>query len=103
MKHILLLMASCIVLGCSTGANGDKQFTLDGVWTLRQMDYPAGGSKTLEETKELLGLIGFTLSEHLFVDRIISYCLSQNEYDYDVDDINEIIYDITKRSTFIKY
>lgn len=58
---------------------------------------------TLEETKELLGLIGFTLSEHLFVDRIISYCLNQNEYDYDVDDINEIIYDITKRSPFIKY
>ena len=54
MKHILLLMASCIVLGCSTGNNGGKQFTLDGVWTLRQMDYPAGGTKTIEETKETL-------------------------------------------------
>lgn len=54
MKQILLLMASCIVLGCSTGNNGDKQFTLDGVWTLRQMDYPAGGTKTIEETKETL-------------------------------------------------
>ena len=58
---------------------------------------------TLEETKELLGLIGSTLSEHLFVDRVISYCLNQNEYDYDVEDINEIIYDITGRSPFIKY
>jgi hypothetical protein len=53
------LMASCLVLGCSTGNNGrnsegnvgllkhcrvatdedkanvDKQYTLDGVWTLR--------------------------------------------------------------------
>lgn len=58
---------------------------------------------TLEETKELLGLIGSTLSEHLFFDRIISYCLNQNEYDYDVEDINEIIYDITGRSPFIKY
>ena len=47
-------MASCIVLGCSTGNNGGKQFTLDGVWTLRQMDYPAGGTKTFEETKETL-------------------------------------------------
>lgn len=58
---------------------------------------------TLEETKELLGLIGSTLSENLFVDRVISYCLNQNEYDYDVEDINEIIYDITGRSPFIKY
>ena len=54
MKHILLLIASCIVLGCSTGSNGEKQFTLDGGWTLRQMDFPAGGSKTFEETKETL-------------------------------------------------
>ncbi len=78
MKQILLLMASCIVLGCSTGsngrnsegnvsllkhcravtdegeANGDKHFKFDGVWTLRQMDFPAGGSKAFEETKETL-------------------------------------------------
>ena len=54
MKQILLLMASCLVLGCSTGNDGGKQFTLDGVWTLRQMDYPSGGSKTFEETKETL-------------------------------------------------
>ena len=54
MKHILLLMASCLVLGCSTDNQGDEQFTLDGVWTLRQMDYPAGGTKMFEETKETL-------------------------------------------------
>ena len=54
MKRILLLMASCLVLGCSNGNDGGKQFTLDGVWTLRQMDYPSGGSKTFEETKETL-------------------------------------------------
>ena len=47
-------MASCIVFGCSSGSNGDKHFKFDGVWTLRQMDYPAGGSKTFEETKETL-------------------------------------------------
>ena len=47
-------MASCLVLGCSTGIDGGKQFTLDGVWTLHQMDYPSGGSKTFEETKETL-------------------------------------------------
>ena len=54
MKQILLLMASCIVFGCSSGSNGDKHFKFDGVWTLRQMDFPAGGSKTFEETKETL-------------------------------------------------
>ena len=54
MKQILLLMASCIVFGCSSGSNGDKHFKFDGVWTLRQMDYPSGGSKTFEETKETL-------------------------------------------------
>lgn len=47
-------MASCIVFGCSSGSNGDKHFKFDGVWTLRQMDYPSGGSKTFEETKETL-------------------------------------------------
>ena len=54
MKQILLLMASCIVFGCSSGSNGDKHFKFDGVWTLRQMDFPAGGSKAFEETKETL-------------------------------------------------
>ena len=54
MKYVILLMASCIVLGCSSGSNGDKHFKFDGVWTLRQMDYPSGGSKTFEETKETL-------------------------------------------------
>ncbi len=54
MKYVILLMVSCIVLSCSTDNNGGKQFTLDGAWTLRQMDYPAGGSKAFEETKETL-------------------------------------------------
>jgi len=52
MKHIVLLMASCLVLGCSTGNNRGKQFTLDGVWTLRQVDHPAGYTRTFAETEE---------------------------------------------------
>ena len=76
MKHILLLMASCLVLGCSTGnngrnsegnvsllkhcrvvtdeggANGDEQFTLDGVWTLRKMEHPEGHARTFAESEE---------------------------------------------------
>lgn len=54
MKHILLLMASCIVLGCSTGSNGGKHYILDGVWTLKQMDHPEGHSRTFGETEETL-------------------------------------------------
>ena len=54
MKHILLLMASCIVLGCSTGSNGGKHYILDGVWTLRQMDHPEGHSRTFADTEETL-------------------------------------------------
>lgn len=54
MKHILLLMASCIVLGCSTGSNGGKHYILDGVWTLKQMDHPEGHSRTFAETEETL-------------------------------------------------
>ena len=54
MKHILLLMASCIVLGCSTGSNDGKHYILDGVWTLKQMDHPEGHSRTFGETEETL-------------------------------------------------
>ena len=49
MKQILLLTVSCLVLGCSNNINGGRQFTLDGVWTLRQMDYPIGRIKTFSE------------------------------------------------------
>ena len=52
MKHILFLMASCLVLGCSTGNNSGKQYTLDGVWTLRQMEHPAGYTQTFAESEE---------------------------------------------------
>ena len=52
MKHILLLMASCLVLGCSTGNNDDKRNTLDGMWTLRQMYHPAGYTRTFAESEE---------------------------------------------------
>ena len=48
------LLKHCRVVTDEGEANGGKQFTLDGVWTLRQMDYPSGGSKTFEETKETL-------------------------------------------------
>ena len=51
MKHILLLMASSIVLGCGTGNNGG-QFTLDGVWTLQKMEHPEGHARMFAELEE---------------------------------------------------
>lgn len=54
MKYILLLMASCLVLGCNTANNGGKRYILDGVWTLKQMDHPEGHSRTFAETEETL-------------------------------------------------
>ena len=45
-------MASCLVFGCSTGNHGDKQFTLDGVWTLRKMEHPEGHVRTFAESEE---------------------------------------------------
>lgn len=50
MKHILLLVVSCLVLGCYNGNSGDKQYALDGVWTLRQLDYPIGSNQKYVET-----------------------------------------------------
>lgn len=35
-----------------TGKNGDKQHILDGMWTLRQMDHPAGYTRRFSETEE---------------------------------------------------
>ena len=54
MKHILLLMASCLVLACNNGNDGGKQYTLDGVWTLRQVHRPEGHIRTFAETEETL-------------------------------------------------
>ena len=55
MKHILSLITSCLVLGCNS--NVEKQYLLQGAWTLRQMDYPAGGTKTFAETEETVLLL----------------------------------------------
>lgn len=54
MKHIALLMAACLVLGCDSKGNRDRHFLLQGAWTLRQMDYPTGRIRTFAETEETL-------------------------------------------------
>lgn len=55
MKHIVLfLTASCLMLGCASDKKDEKQFLLQGAWTLRQMDYPIGHTRTFTETEETL-------------------------------------------------
>lgn len=49
MKQILLLMASCLLLGCNTTVK--KQYLLQGAWILRQVDYPTGYTETYAETE----------------------------------------------------
>lgn len=55
MKYILLLLSSCLALGCTSNTdNSSKKYLLQGAWTLRQMDHPAGSTKTFAETEETL-------------------------------------------------
>lgn len=42
MKKMLLLVTTCLLLGCTSGDRTDKKYFLEGAWTLRQMDYPIG-------------------------------------------------------------
>ncbi len=58
---------------------------------------------TEPQTQELLGLLGYSLSKNLPVDRIVAWCLEQQDYDYDVADVNNIIYDLLGKSPFIRY
>ena len=48
MKQILTILATSLLLGCTSGDNG-RRFLLQGAWTLRQMDYPIGRIETYDE------------------------------------------------------
>lgn len=48
----------------------------------------------LEEAQEMLAILGFTLSDKIITDKVVSYCL-QNELGYSVDAINDVIYERT--------
>jgi hypothetical protein len=50
MKQIMTILATSLLLGCTSGDNG-RRFLLQGAWTLRQMDYPVGRIETYEETE----------------------------------------------------
>lgn len=51
MKHILIVVAACLMLGCASYSHNDKPYILQGAWTLKQLDYPTGLSETYAETK----------------------------------------------------
>lgn len=50
----------------------------------------------LERAQELLAIVGYTLSNNEIVDKVVSWFLEQTNVDYDVDVINDYIFDNTK-------
>ena len=40
MKQILILLATLLLIGCYSNISSDKSNVLQGVWTLRQVEYP---------------------------------------------------------------
>ncbi len=54
---------------------------------------------SLNETQEMLNIVGYSLSDKIITDKIISWCIVHHEYD--IDDINNFIYEKTDKSYFI--
>lgn len=65
MKHILMILVACLLVGCDSGditvgagpvpastADGEKQFLLQGAWTLERVDFPIGYTKRYSEQEE---------------------------------------------------
>ena len=40
MKHLFILLASCLLLGCGGDSSGNRPFVLQGAWVLQQLEYP---------------------------------------------------------------
>lgn len=49
MKHFLMILTSCLLLGYSPNSSQDKQYLLQGAWILRQVVYPYGRTDTFSE------------------------------------------------------
>ena len=47
----------------------------------------------------MLNIVGYSLSDKMITDKIISWCIVHNEYN--IDDINNFIYEKTNKSYFI--
>ena len=57
---------------------------------------------TLNQAQELLGLLGYSLSKNLPVDRIVAWCLEHQNYNYDVMAVNTVISALLGKSPFIR-
>ena len=49
MKQILLFLTACLMAGCTSKSNNNPQYLLQGAWTLRQMDFPIGRTRTFAD------------------------------------------------------
>jgi len=57
MKQIIIFLAACLLIGCHAHSGNDEPFILQGAWSLRQIDYPAGYTvKYAEKGQTLLRL-----------------------------------------------
>ena len=54
MKHILTILLTFLIFGCTSDGGNEKQYLLQGVWTLRLMDYPIGGVDTFPKQNQTL-------------------------------------------------
>lgn len=54
----------------------------------------------VRQTIEMLQLVGYSLSNNIVVDKIVAWCLSKRELYFDVDTINDIIFEKTGESPF---
>lgn len=50
----------------------------------------------LPQAQELLSILGYALSNEIIVDKVIAWCMEQEDLIYTVDSINEVLYDRTK-------
>ena len=53
---------------------------------------------SLQESIELLGIVGYSLSDKMIIDKIVGWCIKNNQFD--VFKINNLIYDKTGESYF---
>lgn len=53
MKQILITFIVFLLLGCNSDNNNNKQYILQGAWTLRQIVYPIGHTETFSEHENI--------------------------------------------------
>ena len=52
MKHILTVLLAYLSIVCTSCSENEKQYPLQGVWTLRLMDYPTGHIDTFPQQNQ---------------------------------------------------